>query len=132
MVCRHYLNCQEGKNAGFIVDSFPIKYLEHIKIAIFNTQDIIIVFGAKLNTFVINNITSKPFNTMPLDEDTTRYTAPPDDKRDPMEYQSAHIIHYIYKSIPDHDRDYEIHEVIEILEYALKYIKDEDIGIDTI
>ena len=129
---RHYLNCQEGKNDGFIVDSFPMRYLDRIGIALFNTQDIIIKFGVKPVIFVINYIILKPFKTMPLDEDTTRYTAPPDDERDPMEYQSAHIIHYIYKSIPDHDRDYEIHEVIEILEYALKYIKDEDIGIDTI
>jgi len=65
-------------------------------------------------------------------EDTSRYTAPPDNEPDPMEYHSAHMIHYLYKMIPDHDRAYEIHEVIEILEYALKYIKDEDIGIDTI
>jgi hypothetical protein len=70
--------------------------------------------------------------TMPLDEDLTRYTAPPDNEPDPNEYQSAHIIHYIYKSIPDHDRDYDLEEVIEILKYALEYIKDEDIGIDTI
>ena len=70
--------------------------------------------------------------TMPLDEDLRRYTAPPDNESDPMEYQSAHIIHYIYKSIPDHDRDYDLEEVIEILKYALEYIKDEDIGIDTI
>lgn len=70
--------------------------------------------------------------TMPLDEDLTRYTAPPDDESDPNEYHAAHIIHYIHKSIPDHDRAYEIHEVIEILQYAINYIKDEDIGIDTI
>lgn len=66
-------------------------------------------------------------------EDTTRYTAPPDEyESDPNEYYSAHIIHYIYQSIPCHDRAYELHEVIEILQYALDYIKDEEIGIDTI
>lgn len=69
----------------------------------------------------------------PIDEDLSRYTAPPDDDlSDPNEYHPAHLIHYIYKMIPDHDRAYEIHEIIEILEYALKYIKDEEIGIDTI
>lgn len=69
---------------------------------------------------------------MPESEDLTRYTAPPDDESDPNEYQAAHIIHYIHKSIPDHNRDYELHEVIEILKYAIEYIQDEDIGIDTI
>ncbi len=70
---------------------------------------------------------------MPESEDLSRYTAPPDEySSDPNEYQAAHIIHYIHKSIPDHNRDYELHEVIEILEYAIKYIQDEEIGIDTI
>jgi hypothetical protein len=65
-------------------------------------------------------------------EDTNRYTAPPDNEPDPNEYQAAHIIHYIHKSIPDHDRDYDLEEVIQILEYAIEYIRDENIGIDTL
>jgi hypothetical protein len=67
-------------------------------------------------------------------EDKSRYSAPPDDNepKDPNEYRSAHILHYIHKSIPDHDRDYDIEEVIEILQYAIQYIHDEEIGIDTI
>jgi len=69
---------------------------------------------------------------MPESEDLSRYTAPPDNDPDPNEYHSAHIIHYIHKSIPCHDRGYELHEVIEILQYAILYIQDEDIGIDTI
>ena len=69
----------------------------------------------------------------PLDEDLTRYTAPPyDNPKDPSEYQSAHILHYIHKSIPDHNRDYDINEVIEILQYAIGYIEDEEIGIDNL
>lgn len=70
---------------------------------------------------------------MPESEDLRRYTAPPDEYgSDPNEYHSAHIIHYIYKSIPCHDRAYELHEVIEILKYAIDFITDEEIGIDTI
>jgi hypothetical protein len=70
---------------------------------------------------------------MPLHEDTTRYTAPPDTyESDPNEYHAAHILQYIHKSIPDHNRDYDLKEVIEILQYAIGYIEDEDIGIDAL
>jgi hypothetical protein len=71
---------------------------------------------------------------MPIDEDLSRYTAPPNDTydKDPNEYQAAHILHYIYKSIPDHNRDYDLKEVIEILQYAIGYIEDEEIGIDNL
>ena len=73
------------------------------------------------------------FKLMPLHEDTTRYTAPPDTyDKDPNEYHAAHILQYIHKSIPDHNREYELHEVIEILQYAIGYIEDEDIGIDAL
>lgn len=52
--------------------------------------------------------------------------------KDPNEYQAAHILHYIYKSVPDHQRDYDIDEVIAILKYAIEYIEDEEIGIDNL
>ena len=69
---------------------------------------------------------------MPLDEDTTRYTCPPDMPSDPNEYHAAHILQYIHKSIPDHNRDYDLCEVIEILQYAIGYIEDNEIGIDAL
>jgi len=52
--------------------------------------------------------------------------------KDLNEYQAAHILHYIYKSIPDHERDYDLKEVIEILQYSIDYIEDEEIGIDNL
>lgn len=69
---------------------------------------------------------------MPLHEDLTRYTCPPDMPSDPNEYHAAHLLQYIHKSIPDHNREYELHELIEILQYAIEYIEDEEIGIDVL
>lgn len=69
---------------------------------------------------------------MPLDEDLTRYTAPPDNPREEKLYSTAGILAYIDSWIPGRKDHYRIDEVREILEEALLNLTDEDTGIDTI
>jgi hypothetical protein len=68
---------------------------------------------------------------MPLDEDLTRYTAPPDNPPEERLYSTAEILAYIESWIPSTDL-YNIHEIISVLNMAVSGIEDEDTGIDTI
>jgi hypothetical protein len=68
---------------------------------------------------------------MPLDEDTTRYTAPPDNDAEEPTYSTAYILAYIESWIPATDR-YTLEEVKSLIGMALSEIDDEDTGIDTV
>jgi hypothetical protein len=68
---------------------------------------------------------------MPLDEDLTRYTAPPDNDPEEKRYSTAEILAYIESWIPSTDY-YDINEIISVLNMAVAGIEDEDTGIDTI
>ena len=68
---------------------------------------------------------------MPLDEDLTRYTAPPDNPPDEKRYSTAEILAYIESWIPSTDY-YDINEIVSVLNMAVSGIEDEDTGIDSI
>lgn len=68
---------------------------------------------------------------MPLDEDLTRYTAPPDNPPEAKIYSTAEILAYIESWIPSTDL-YDINEIISILDMAVSEIENEDYGIATI
>ena len=70
---------------------------------------------------------------MPLDEDTTRYTAPPDNPPDELTYNTTHIRLYLESWMPGLPKVlYTLDEVREILKEAADNLTDENYGIDTI
>lgn len=69
-------------------------------------------------------------NTMPIDEDLRRYTAPPDNDPEPPVFNGSEILEYLHSWLPAHPADcYEIHEIQEILRNAANGILDEEYGI---
>ena len=68
---------------------------------------------------------------MPLHEDLTRYTAPPDNPPEAKLYSTAEILAYIESWIPSTDL-YDINEIVSVLNMAVFGIENEDYGIDTI
>jgi hypothetical protein len=64
------------------------------------------------------------------EEDTTRYTAPPDAPKEPRAYTASAISYYVTTWIPDLSDRYTVEEVTEILKSALLEIEDEETGID--
>ncbi len=70
---------------------------------------------------------------MPLDEDLTRYTAPPDPAPEEPTYLLSHIIRYIESWSPHpYHYHYSLEEVAEILNSAFDNLTNEDHGIDTV
>jgi hypothetical protein len=70
---------------------------------------------------------------MPLDEDLTRYTAPPDNDPEEKTYLLSQIIQYVESWCPNpYNYHYSIDEIKEILKEASDSLTDEEYGIDTI
>ena len=70
---------------------------------------------------------------MPLDEDTTRYTAPPDNPPDEPTYMLSQIIRYIESWSPHpYHHHYSIEEIRDLLKESADNLTDENYGIDTI
>jgi len=70
---------------------------------------------------------------MPLDEDTTRYTAPPDNQPDEPTYLLSQIIRYVESWSPHpYHHHYSIDEILDLLKEAANNLTDENYGIDTI
>jgi hypothetical protein len=68
---------------------------------------------------------------MPLDEDLTRYTAPPDSIPEPPTYLLSQIMRYVESWAPHpYNYHYTLDEVREILRDAADNILDEYHGID--
>lgn len=70
---------------------------------------------------------------MPLDEDFTRYTAPPDNPPDEPTYLLRQIIRYIESWSPHpYHHHYSLEEIIDLFKEAADNLTDEDYGIDKI
>jgi len=70
---------------------------------------------------------------MPLDEDISRYTAPPDNPPEEPTYSTSEIIAYLESWLPGiHNDLYTLDEIRDILKEAAANLTDEDHGIDTI
>jgi len=70
---------------------------------------------------------------MPLDEDLTRYTAPPDNPPKQATYLLSQILRHVENWAPNpYNYHHTIDEVRDILKEAAANLTDEDHGIDTI
>jgi hypothetical protein len=72
---------------------------------------------------------------MPLDEDLTRYTAPPDNPPEEPTYLISQILRYV-ESLEPHPnlnhRHYTLDNIRNLLKEAAANLTDEDHGIETI
>ena len=70
---------------------------------------------------------------MPLDEDLSRYTAPPDSIPEPPTYLLSQIIRYVESMAPNpYHYHYSIEEIVDLFNEASDNLTDEEYGIDTV
>jgi hypothetical protein len=70
---------------------------------------------------------------MPLDEDLSRYNAPPDSIPEPPTYLLSQIIRYVESMAPNpYHYHYSIEEIRDLFKEASDNITDEDYGIRTL
>jgi len=70
---------------------------------------------------------------MPIDEDQSRYTAPPDNQPDEPTYLLSQIIRYIESWSPHpYHHHYSLEEIRDLFKKASENLTDETHGIDTV
>lgn len=70
---------------------------------------------------------------MPLDEDLSRYTAPPDSIPEPPTYLLSQIIRYVESMAPNpYHYHYSIEEIVDLFNEASDNLTDQETGIDTV
>lgn len=70
---------------------------------------------------------------MPLDEDLSRYTAPPDSIPEPPTYLLSQIIRYVESMAPNpYHYHYSIEEIVDLFNEASDNLTDQETGIQTV